>query len=63
MAQSNPRRTIIREWTSLAREKRQTIQQAAAFATVALQRHSLPRSRREPYDIVMAWLRPRIGRA
>ena len=63
MAKSNPRRTIIREWTSLVREERQSIQQAAAFAMAALQRHSLPRSRQAPRDVVMAWLRPRIGRA
>ena len=63
MAESNPRRTIIREWTSLAREDRQSTQQAAAFAMAVLQRHSLRRSRRAPLDVVMAWLRPRIGRA
>lgn len=62
MAKSNPRRAIIREWTSLAREKRQSIQQASAFAQTALQRHHLPRSRRPPHDVIMAWLRPRIGR-
>ena len=62
MAKSNPRRTIIREWMSLAREKRQSNRQALAFAEGALQRHSLPRSRREGRAILMAWLRPRIGR-
>jgi hypothetical protein len=61
MAKSDPRRTIIREWTSLAREDRQSPQQAAAFAMAALQRHSLPSSRRAPLDVVMAWQRPRIG--
>ncbi len=62
MAKSNPRRTIIREWMLLAREKRQSSQQASAFAEAALQRHPLPRRRREGYEIIMAWLRPRIGR-
>jgi hypothetical protein len=62
MATSNPRRTIIREWMSLAREKRQSRQQASAFAEAALQRHPLPRRRREGREIVMAWLRPRTGR-
>lgn len=63
MAKSSPRRTIIREWSSLPREKRQSVQHAAAFAEAALQRHSLPRSRRAPRDVVMGWLGPRIGRA
>jgi hypothetical protein len=62
MAQFNPRRAIIREWMSLAREKRQSSRQASAFADAALRRHALPRSRREGRAIVMAWLRPRIGR-
>lgn len=63
MAKSNTRRTIIREWSSLPREKRQSIQQASAFAEAALQRHSLPRSRRAPRDVIKGWLGPRIGRA
>ena len=36
MAKSNIRRTIIREWTSLAREKRQSRQQALAFTKAAV---------------------------
>jgi hypothetical protein len=47
---------------ALAHEKRQSGQQALAFATTALQRHSLPRSRRAPRDVIMTWLRPRTGR-
>jgi hypothetical protein len=62
MPKSNVRRTIIREWMSLARENRKSAQQALAFAKAAIQRHSLPRSRRAPRDIVMAWLNPRTGR-
>ncbi len=61
MAKSNVRRTIIREWMTLPRDKRQTGQQARAFTKAALQRHQLPRSRRTPHVIVMAWLRPRTG--
>jgi hypothetical protein len=38
----------------LAREKRETEQQALAFAKAALQRYSLPRSRRAPHDIITA---------
>jgi hypothetical protein len=64
MAKTNPRRAIIREWTSLACEKRQSTQQASAFADAALQRqrHRLHRTRRAPHDVIMAWQRPRIGR-
>ena len=63
MAKASPRRTVIREWMTLVREKRQSIQQASAFAENAMQRHRLPRSRRAPHAVIMAWLRPRIGRA
>jgi hypothetical protein len=62
MAKSSPRRAVIREWMTLAHEKRQSIQQASAFAEAAQQRHRLPRSRRTPHDVIMAWLRPRTGR-
>jgi hypothetical protein len=59
---NNMRRAIIREWMSLAREKWRSDQQALAFTKTATQRHSLPRSRRTPHDVIMAWLRPRTGR-
>jgi hypothetical protein len=62
MAKSSPRRTIIREWMLLAREKRQSAQQASAFAEAAIHRHHLSRSRRAPHDVIIAWLRPRTGR-
>jgi hypothetical protein len=62
MAKMKMRRAIIREWMSLAREKRQSGQQALAFAKAAVQRHSLPRCRRAPHDVIGGWLRPRIGR-
>ena len=62
MAQSNVRRTIIREWMSLSCDKRQSDQQAQTFIKAALQRYQLPRSRRTAHAIVVAWLRPRIGR-
>jgi hypothetical protein len=62
MAKLNPRRTIIREWMSLTPEQRQSSRQALVFAEAALQRHSLPRSRRDAREIVMTWLRPRTGR-
>jgi hypothetical protein len=62
MAKSNVRRSIIREWMSLAREKRQSSMQARAFIKAAVERHDLPRSRQTPHDVIMAWLRPRTGR-
>jgi hypothetical protein len=62
MAKSSPRRTIIREWMLLPREKRLSRQQASAFAEAAIQRYRLPRSRRAPHRVIMAWLRPRTGR-
>jgi hypothetical protein len=62
MATRKTRRAIIREWMGLAREKRQSARQALAFATAATERHSLPRSRRTPHDVIMAWLQPRTGR-
>jgi hypothetical protein len=62
MAKMKVRRAIIREWMSLAREKRQSGQQALAFAKAAVQRHGLPRCRRALHDVIGGWLRPRIGR-
>ncbi|WP_213740378.1 hypothetical protein [Bradyrhizobium sp. dw_411] len=62
MVTRKTRRAIIREWMALAREKRQSGGQALAFAKTMLQRYSLPRSRRTPHDVIMAWLRPRTGR-
>ena len=62
MVKPKVRRAIIREWMVLAREKRQSGQQALAFAKAAVQRHSLPRGRRTPHDVIMGWLRPRTGR-
>jgi hypothetical protein len=54
------RRKVIREWMSLPRDKRQTLEQAAAFATRVAQANTI--GREDPYDTVMAWLSPRIGR-
>jgi hypothetical protein len=62
MVERKTRRAIIREWMVLAREKRQSGRQALAFAKAAIERHSLPRSRRTPHNVIMGWLRPRTGR-
>jgi hypothetical protein len=56
------RRTVIREWMALPRDKRLTEEQTAGFAAEAVKRHELPRSRRDPYLVMMDWLRPRTGR-
>jgi hypothetical protein len=56
------RRTIIREWMSLPRDKRQTQEQAAAFARKATEKHEVPCSG-NPQQRVLAWLLPRTGRS
>jgi hypothetical protein len=54
------RRKIIREWMSLSKEKRETGEQAHAFAKKVIERIS---SVRDPYRKIMSWLLPRTGRA
>jgi hypothetical protein len=54
------RRKIIREWMSLSKDKRQTEEQANAFAQKAKDR--IP-SIRDPHKKIMGWLLPRTGRA
>jgi hypothetical protein len=56
------RRVVIREWMALPRDKRQTEEQTAGFAAKALQRHELPRSRNDVYQVMMGWLLPRTGK-
>jgi len=62
MAKSGVRRTVIREWMSLARDKRQSEEHAVAFARKAAQSHPVPRSRRDPCSVILGWLLPRTGR-
>jgi hypothetical protein len=62
MNRQETRKVVIREWMTLPRDKRQTEEQTAAFAAKAVQRHELPRSRRDPYLVMMNWLLPRTGR-
>ena len=57
------RRKIIREWTALPKDKRQTEEQAVAFAKKAAEQNELPRSRRDPYQTIVGWLLPRAGRS
>jgi hypothetical protein len=63
MRPENPaRRAIIREWMALPRDKRQTGEQAAAFALKATEKHNFQCSGDRQRRIV-AWLMPRVGRA
>jgi hypothetical protein len=62
MSKQDIRRTVIREWMALPRDKRQTEEQTAGFAAKTLERHALPRCRRDPYRVMMGWLLPRTGR-
>ena len=63
MLRSRIRRAVIREWMALPPAQRRSGEQATAFAKGAITRHALPRSRLTPQTVVMAWLRPRTGRA
>ena len=56
------RRKIIRQWTTLPKAKRQTAEQAAAFAKNAVEQNQLGPSRRHQYRRMMGWLLPRGGR-
>jgi hypothetical protein len=53
------RRTVIREWMALPRDKRQTEEQTISFAVMAAQRHELPPSRNNACQVMMGWLLPR----
>jgi len=62
MRPENPtRRAIIREWMALPRERRQTGEQAAAFALRAAESREFPCSG-DRQQRIMAWLTPRIGK-
>jgi hypothetical protein len=56
------RRTVIREWMSLPRDKRQTEEQVAAFATTAAEKHEFTCSG-DRYRRIMAWLLPRTAKS
>jgi hypothetical protein len=56
------RRAVIREWMALPRDKRQTVEQASSFAEKAARGRVLPRSRRDPHQVMMSWLLPRTGK-
>ena len=56
------RRTIIREWMSLPRDRRRSEEQVAAFATQAMERHNFTCSG-DRHARIMAWLVPRIAKS
>ena len=56
------RRAIIREWMALPRERRQTGEQATAFALKASEKHDFRYSGNRQHRIKL-WLMTRIGRA
>ena len=62
--QRQARRKIIRQWTALPRDKRQSMEQIAAYAKTAAQQNenAFVHSRRDPYEKFMGWLLPRAGR-
>jgi hypothetical protein len=55
------RRAIIREWMSLPRDKRQTEEQAAAFAMKTIEKKEF-RCSGDRHQRVMAWLLPRTAK-
>ena len=61
--QRQARRKIIRQWTALPRDKRQSMEQVAAYAKTAAQQNenAFVHSRRDPYEKIMGWLLTRAG--
>jgi hypothetical protein len=59
--QRQARRKIIRQWIALPRDKRQSMEQIAAYARTAAQQNenAFVHSRRDPYEKIMGWLLPR----
>jgi hypothetical protein len=63
MTEHETRRKIIRQWMALPKNRRETAEQAAAFARNAAEQNEFQRSRREPYQRIMGWLLPRVGKS
>jgi hypothetical protein len=55
------RRTVIREWMSLPREKRRTKEQIADFAMKAAEKNEFDCSG-DRYRRIMTWLLPRTAK-
>jgi hypothetical protein len=71
MEDHKARRKIIREWMALSKDKRQTEEQAVAFAKKAAEQNQFHRSRRDPdhqfrrnsFQKVLGWVVPRAGKS
>ena len=59
--QRETRRRIIRQWTRLPKDKRQSVEEISEFARTAARENenAFARSRRDPYEQIMGWLLPR----
>jgi hypothetical protein len=62
MTEHETRRKIIRQWMALPKNRRETAEQAAAFARNAAEQNEFQPSRRDPYQRILGWLLPRVGR-
>jgi len=71
MEDHETRRKIIRQWMALPKDKRQTEEHVAAFAKTAAHQNEFHRSRRDPsrkfrrdpYQKLMGWLLPSVGKS
>ena len=59
--QREARRKIIRQWTRLPKDRRQSMEEISEFARTAARQNenAFVRSRRDPYEQIMGWLLPR----
>jgi hypothetical protein len=59
--QREARRKIIRQWTGLPKDRRQSTEEISKFARTAARQNenAFVRSRRDPYEKIMGWLLPR----
>ena len=59
--QREARRKIIRQWTRLPKDRRQSMEEVSEFARTAAQQNekAFVHSRRGPHEKIMGWLLPR----
>ena len=59
--QREARRKIIRQWTRLPKDRRQSTEEISEYARTAARENekAFVRSRRDPYEKIMGWLLPR----
>ena len=58
--QREARRKIIRQWTRLPKDRRESMEEISEFARTAAQQNekAFVRSRRDPHEKIMGWLVP-----